>query len=491
MTVGTRAPGGVGTDALLDFDVRLTLDGQALTRAEIERVTSASSGLALIRGQWVELDAGRLREALAHWDKVKATAGRDGLSFIEGMRLLAGAELGGDAEAHRPPEAAAWSEVVAGGWLADRARRAAPARRPARPAAAARPARRAAPVPDDRCPVALAAEPARARRVPGRRHGARQDGAGAGAAPRAQGARVEGAGAPRGAGIADRELDGGDRALRAVAARGRRASLGRPARARHALLGREGHRRGRDRRARGGGRGRHCRARGRRAVGTAAAPGAATPDLAGLDLVITTYGLTHRLPWLAGRQWPVLVLDEAQAIKNPGTRQTRAVKALRAQSRVAMTGTPVENRLGDLWSLFDFLNPGLLGSAQRVLVLHQAARGEVGRLRPAPRAHASVHPAPAQDRPADHRRPARQDRGARVLRAHPRTGRALPAGGEEPGRGAQRPGAPGGHPAPGPRARVPDAAQADLQPPLAVAAATARGTRRTAASSRACASSPR
>ena len=56
-----------------------------------------------------------------------------------------------------------------------------------------------------------------------------------------------------------------------------------------------------------------------------------------------------------------MILDEAQAIKNPAARQTRAVKELHAQSRVALTGTPVENRLGDLWSLFDFINPGLLG----------------------------------------------------------------------------------------------------------------------------------
>jgi len=58
-----------------------------------------------------------------------------------------------------------------------------------------------------------------------------------------------------------------------------------------------------------------------------------------------------------------VVLDEAQAIKNPGALQTQTVKTLRAQMRIALTGTPVENRPGDLWSLFDFLNPGLLGSA--------------------------------------------------------------------------------------------------------------------------------
>jgi non-specific serine/threonine protein kinase len=59
-----------------------------------------------------------------------------------------------------------------------------------------------------------------------------------------------------------------------------------------------------------------------------------------------------------------VVLDEAQAIKNPGAKQTQAVKKLLAHSRIALTGTPVENNLGDLWSLYDFLNPGLLGKSK-------------------------------------------------------------------------------------------------------------------------------
>ena len=82
------------------------------------------------------------------------------------------------------------------------------------------------------------------------------------------------------------------------------------------------------------------------------------------DLLITTYGLAMRLEELRSVQWDLVILDEAQAIKNPGTKQTKAIKQLQAKAKIALTGTPIENRLSDLWSLFDFLNGGLLGSAK-------------------------------------------------------------------------------------------------------------------------------
>lgn len=81
-------------------------------------------------------------------------------------------------------------------------------------------------------------------------------------------------------------------------------------------------------------------------------------------LFITTYGMAARLEMLKNRDWDYLILDEAQAIKNPGTKQRKAIKEIRAGMRVALTGTPIENRLGDLWSLFDLLNQGLLGTAK-------------------------------------------------------------------------------------------------------------------------------
>lgn len=82
------------------------------------------------------------------------------------------------------------------------------------------------------------------------------------------------------------------------------------------------------------------------------------------DVFITTYGMAMRLEKLQTIIWDLIILDEAQAIKNPGTKQTGAIKLLKAEAKIALTGTPIENQLSDLWSLFDFLNGGLLGSSK-------------------------------------------------------------------------------------------------------------------------------
>ncbi|MDJ0616705.1 MAG: SNF2-related protein [Calothrix sp. MO_192.B10] len=83
------------------------------------------------------------------------------------------------------------------------------------------------------------------------------------------------------------------------------------------------------------------------------------------DLVITSYSLVHRdLKSLQGVEWQVIALDEAQNVKNPEAKQSQAVRELESTFRVALTGTPVENRLQELWSILDFLNPGYLGNRQ-------------------------------------------------------------------------------------------------------------------------------
>ncbi len=88
-------------------------------------------------------------------------------------------------------------------------------------------------------------------------------------------------------------------------------------------------------------------------------------EVTGVDVVITSYALAARdRQTLSKLQWSRMILDEAQNVKNSEAKQTRAIKSLPAKHRVALTGTPVENHLGELWSIMELLNPGLLGSAK-------------------------------------------------------------------------------------------------------------------------------
>ncbi len=87
-------------------------------------------------------------------------------------------------------------------------------------------------------------------------------------------------------------------------------------------------------------------------------------DISNFDLFITTYGMATRIETFKSINWDLIILDEAQAIKNTNTKQTKAIKEIKSKSKIAITGTPIENRLSDLWSIFDFLNKGLLGNTQ-------------------------------------------------------------------------------------------------------------------------------
>ncbi len=90
-----------------------------------------------------------------------------------------------------------------------------------------------------------------------------------------------------------------------------------------------------------------------------------TSAVKGYNLVITSYALIHRdVKSLQSVSWQGMVLDEAQNIKNPEAKQSQSVRQLESSFRIALTGTPVENRLQELWSILDFLNPGYLGSRQ-------------------------------------------------------------------------------------------------------------------------------
>ncbi|MHB1873512.1 MAG: DEAD/DEAH box helicase [Streptosporangiaceae bacterium] len=116
-------------------------------------------------------------------------------------------------------------------------------------------------------------------------------------------------------------------------------------------------------------------------------------QLGGSDLVVTTYATAIRdIDELAGISWHRVVLDEAQAIKNALSQSAKAVRRLGAGHRVALTGTPVENRLAELWSIMDFLNPGMLGSPEQFRARYAIPVERHGQTEPAHRLRAITRP---------------------------------------------------------------------------------------------------
>jgi non-specific serine/threonine protein kinase len=327
-TVGSKAPSLLGTGALLDFSMELTLDGERLTAAEIKKLLAGSDGLQLLRGRWVEVDSPKLERMLEQFRRAEQAAAAGGIPFAEAMRLLAGASA---LDASVADEVSRdWSEAVAGPWLAAtlKALRSPEGLASVDPGAGLKAALR----PYQQCGVrwlyllhrlglgaCLADDMGLGKTmqvlslllVLKAEHGSER-----------QRQRPSLLVAPA--------------SLLANWA----AEIERFAPSLNALV---------------------------------AHPSALPADelqnldpqrLADVDVIITSYGAVLRLPWLANQSWQVAVLDEAQAIKNPAAKQTHAIKKLEATTRIALTGTPVENRLADLWSIFDFLNPGLLGSAK-------------------------------------------------------------------------------------------------------------------------------
>lgn len=115
--------------------------------------------------------------------------------------------------------------------------------------------------------------------------------------------------------------------------------------------------------------------------------------LAEVDLIVTTYATATRdIDELADYRWNRVVLDEAQAVKNSLSRGSKAVRRLDAVNRIALTGTPVENRLAELWSIMDFLNPGLLGSSELFRARYAVPVEKYGQTEPAERLRRITRP---------------------------------------------------------------------------------------------------
>jgi SNF2 family DNA or RNA helicase len=325
VTIGDRKPAIMGLDSLLDFDFSVTLGEEPLSAEEIKTLMAGGEGLVLFKGRWIEVDRSRLQEAITHWETLRQKTGYDkGISFIEGMRLLAGTSPDLKAEKQLDDQRN-WVHVNAGAGLS---------------------------------------EILTGLRDPSKLDGSRIDELQTELRPYQQ----DGVswllfltGLGLGACLADDMGLGKTVQALALMLKSRKSRFGpsllvAPA----SLLG-------------------NWQAEARRFAPSlnlvflhpAETDGptlqrikdAPARELAAVDLAVTTYAMLVRQEWLAEVNWHLIIIDEAQAIKNPGTRQARALKKLTAKARLAMTGTPVENRLGDLWSIFDFLNPGLLGSA--------------------------------------------------------------------------------------------------------------------------------
>ena len=368
-SVGDSAPSLLGQNALLDFSMEMTLGGETLTAAEIKKMLAGSDGLQLLRGQWIEVDRSKLQRM---FDRFGAIAHTDGVPFAQAMRLLAGAGLDGAANATDTDDASgepAWASVQAGPWLAEilRGLRGPEGLAQIHPGAGLkadlRPYQAAgvrwlyllhrlglgACLADDMglgktiqvlsLLLTLQQESAAAdtgRHSPHSPH-------------RPSGSAAESA-APRRTSL----LVVPASLLANWAAEIERFTPGLKALIVHPS-----------------------------AMPPADVKALDAAQFGAVDLVITTYGTLLRVKALLDAPWRIAVLDEAQAIKNPGTKQTRAVKQLDAGMRIALTGTPVENRLSDLWSIFDFINPGLLGSGKAFTDFSRrlAERGHYGPLR--------------------------------------------------------------------------------------------------------------
>lgn len=323
--VGEKKASQVGMDALLDFDVHFALPGgESLTEAEFKKILHSTEQLVQIKGQWVMVDNEKLNQVLSHWKDISRRIKKEGLSFAEGLRLLSGVSQE-QSEDILPEEIATWSTIIEGDWLQSTLSR------------LRNPDQLNESTIDYMLKKSLQAElrPYQERGVQWlwwlyhmRLGGCLADDMGLGKTIQVI-------------------------SLLLLVKQHKRTEKPHLLVLPTSLLGNW------------------------QVELTRFAPSLSfwiahnsvskddkKPDLSLVDMVITTYGTLGRLPWISETSWDMVILDEAQAIKNPVAKQTRAIKSLQSRLRFVLTGTPVENRLLDLWSLFDFVAPGLLGSSR-------------------------------------------------------------------------------------------------------------------------------
>jgi superfamily II DNA or RNA helicase len=330
----------VGLDSLVSFKVGLAVDGEKISKEEWEKILASSENLVSLKGRWVEVDRTKLQQMLDQWQRAESAASSGALTFLQGMRMLAGFQMGAtgledlDEALQGGGE---WLDITASGRLKEL--------------------------------LAQIRDPSKVEDIS-------TDGALKASLRRYQQDGLNWLHLMHGLGLGACLADdmGLGKTIQVIALllkiRNKKKQpvlLVVPA----SLVG-------------------NWRAEIEKFAPSLdvfyAHPSQvereALKDIENqmdrCDAVITTYSMLGRLSSLSEAHWNIVVLDEAQAIKNPRSMQTRAVKALQARQRIALTGTPVENNVGDLWSLFDFINPGLLGTAKRFSELSASLTSKSG-----------------------------------------------------------------------------------------------------------------
>lgn len=334
--IGDRKQSMLGLVQALDFNIEIALEGEPLTADEQKQLLAARDGMTLLRGKWVEVDATQLQQAMEQWKRLRDQE-VEGLDFLQGLRLLSGATIGGDVvdESTR-----SWTRIEPGTWLKERLN-------------------------ELRDPSGLNNVDPSANIQATLRH------------YQIDGVKWLWLMTQLGLGACLADDMGLGKTIQMIALlqqrkkhRSKKANVKsslieqRPSLliVPTSLLGnwkRELERFAPDLKL-------YIAHRSHADVASLNAiienP---REKLAPYDLVATTYGLARRDTWLSEMPWDLVILDEAQAIKNADSSQSKAIKKIEASGRIVLTGTPVENHLGDLWSLFDFCSPGLLGSASQ------------------------------------------------------------------------------------------------------------------------------
>jgi non-specific serine/threonine protein kinase len=326
-SLGDKSPGVMGYNSLLDFTVSVKIGNLNLTEKEIRELLNKTENLVFFKGQWIEVDAEKLGHVLKKWKEIEKRTKKNGLSFLEGMRMLAGLEtnrnLNSEFLAESSDESISWKTIEAGPWLNE--------------------VLDGLKSPENTKKVDLILK----KSLQGKLRFYQQQG-------------VNWLNfldqLNLGACLAD-DMGLGKTiqviSLLLIKKDSHKESTPNLLIVPASLIG-------------------NWKSELKKFapslkfhIAHSSEDGLKEPlkSLTTLDLVITTYATLLTVAWPKEVLWGLVILDEAQAIKNPDSKQSKIVKTLKSQNRLALTGTPVENKFGDLWSLFDFVAPGLLGTS--------------------------------------------------------------------------------------------------------------------------------